>query len=342
MPIDKNKMLRYTVLDRCLRDLSRCYRTSDLLKAVNDELRKHDFKPVALRTIQLDLQTLQCEPHNAEYDFEMLASHCYRYADTSFHLPLTSLLPAERDALERTISVLQTYAEQTDEQSPQYQWLLIMLQTISGGDELPQVEQYVSFEHNKVFAGNAHFSKLLECILNHRPIVVRYQPYGREVSELKLHPYHLKQYNSRWFLFAKEQGQRGIINLALDRIHSIRLWKHDFEPTDIDFTTYFDNMIGVSRSNDMPIQQIMLRIANSRYPYVETKPFSERQRIVRHDDKYHTITFSMHINDELVAELLSFGADIEVIQPLHLRDKIHDILKQAVDQYSPAQKPCTQ
>ena len=341
MPIDKNKLIRYKVLDQCLCDLSRTYCVGDLLQVVNAELERLDQPAVSRRTIQNDLQTLKYSPFNVEFDEEMYAAHVYRYADTSFHLSLVHLLPADMDTLRRSIDILHRYLLEADEQTPQYLWLLIMLQLIAGGNELQAVEQYVSFEHNSVFAGNAHFAMLLECVINHRPIVVRYQPYGREVMELHLHPYHLKQFNNRWFLFAKEE-KIGVANLALDRIHSIRPWQCEFEPSDVDFTAYFDNMIGVSHSDDMAVETIVLRVANKRYPYVETKPFSDRQHIVSHDNESHTITFPMQVNNELVAELLSFGADIEVLQPQHLRERMRAIAEQCAIQYSSAQKPCTQ
>lgn len=84
-------------------------------------------------------------------------------------------------------------------------------------------------------------------------------------------------------------------------------------------------MTGVSRNSDMAVEQIILRVSNQRYPYVETKPFSEKQRIADYNDQTHTIAFPMRVNRELVAELLSFGADIEVLQPQYLRLQIAEI-----------------
>jgi predicted DNA-binding transcriptional regulator YafY len=93
-------------------------------------------------------------------------------------------------------------------------------------------------------------------------------------------------------------------------------------------------MMGVSRNSDMAIEQIVLRVSNQRYPYVETKPFSEKQRIIKHDEQTHTIAFPMRVNNELVAEILSFGADIEVLQPQHLRQRIAETVAQMQTQYA--------
>jgi predicted DNA-binding transcriptional regulator YafY len=42
----------------------------------------------------------------------------------------------------------------------------------------------------------------------------------------------------------------------------------------------------------------------------------------------------MRVNNELVAEILSFGADIEVLQPQHLRQRIAETVAQMQTQYA--------
>jgi len=326
MPVDRNKMLRYQVLNTCFQDTSRHYHIGDLVDSCNRELRRYDLREVSKRTVQLDLQTLQAEPYNVEFDPDLKEQNIYRYADTSYNLELLKLTAPDRDALTRTIEVLRGRYSDPDEQNPQWQWMLTTLQAIADGRPLESADPYVSFENNEAFAGNAHFATLLESITNRHPIIVRYKPYQQpDPEDLKTHPYHLKQFNSRWFLFAAVEGRDGIQNLALDRIYSIRQWRHAYRPPEVDFSTFFDDMIGVSRNSDMSVEQIILRVSNQRYPYVETKPFSENQRIVDYDDQTHTIAFPMRVNRELVAELLSFGYDIEVLQPQHLHRQIAEI-----------------
>lgn len=329
MPVDRNKMLRYQVLNRCFQDTSRHYHIGDLVDSCNRELRHYDLREVSKRTVQLDLQTLQAEPYNVEFNPVLKEQNIYRYADTSYNLELLKLTAPDRDALTRTIEVLRERYSDPDEQNPQWQWMLTTLQAIADNRPLESADPYVSFENNEAFAGNAHFATLLESIINRHPVIVRYKPYFQpDPEDWKTHPYHLKQFNSRWFLFAAVEGREGIQNLALDRIHSIRQWRHAYRPPEVDFSTFFDDMTGVSRNNDMAVEQIILRVSNQRYPYVETKPFSENQRIADYDDQTHTIAFPMRVNRELVAELLSFGADIEVLQPQHLRQQIAEIATQ--------------
>lgn len=334
MPLDRNKMLRYQVLDRCFRDTSRLYRVGDLLECCNHEMLRYDFRPVSKRTVQNDIQMLGMEPYNVEFDETLKSSNCYRYADTTQSLKVLRLIDPNHDALLQTIDALREKYNDPDNQNPQWQWMLLTLQALADNRTMQANEQYVSFENNVAFAGNVHFAPLLECIINRHPATIRYQPYKHPVStEKNIYPYYLKQYNSRRFLFAKIDGNDTISNFALDRIHDVRPWKHTFEPTDIDFSVYFDDVIGVTVNDAMTIENITVKVSASRYPYVETKPFSEKQRILKHDSKSYTISFPIKINNELIAKLLSFGSDLEVIHPEHLRQQVAETIQQMHNQY---------
>lgn len=335
MPLDRNKIVRYQVLDRCFRDTSRLYRVSDLLECCNLELQRYDYPSIARRTIQNDVQILGMEPYNVEFDESLKKSNCYRYADTTQSLKVLKLIDPNRDALLQTIDSLRDIYNDPDNQNPQWQWMLLTLQALADNRPIDANEQYVSFENNAAYAGNIHFAPLLESIINQHPVTIRYKPYQHITpKEWNIYPYYLKQYNSRWFLFARIDGKDELTNFALDRIYEVKPWKHRLEPTDIDFSTYFDNVIGATVNEAMVVETVTVKIAASRYPYVETKPFSEKQRILKHDSKTYTISFPIKVNNELIAKLLSFGSELEVLHPQHLRQQIAEMVQQMHNQYS--------
>ena len=51
-------------------------------------------------------------------------------------------------------------------------------------------------------------------------------------------------------------------------------------------------------------------------------------------DKYSIFYYTMRITPDLVAELLSYGARIEVLQPRELRAMMHTELTEALKYYS--------
>lgn len=50
-------------------------------------------------------------------------------------------------------------------------------------------------------------------------------------------------------------------------------------------------------------------------------------------DNYIFITIKVKVNKELIANIISYGADVEVISPLSLRESIKNIVEQMFKQY---------
>ena len=93
---------------------------------------------------------------------------------------------------------------------------------------------------------------------------------------------------------------------------------------------------------DKPIYDIVLRVSNTRYSYIETKPILPSQTELRslRGENYRTILFKSQINKELVSLIMSFGSDVVVIEPQELKDKITSIISSMNKNYESLQKPC--
>ena len=342
MPQNKDQLLRYKRLDECFRNTSRLYNMHALMDAVNQVMDDVYCKEVSLRTIQNDVKELQFSPYNVEFDEDLRKSGYYRYADTDFKLELVqSLTEHERTAVRETVELLKPIVEDIEDSTPLQQYMYLCLQQLAGGDSLSFEFPSVAFENNGALAGIGNFGELAKAIMNRQPLKISYRSFrSSKAEELKIHPYLLKQYNGRWFLIAATSGYEGISNYALDRILNVKLWKVKYIPAEIDINDYFRHTIGVTVT-DSPVEKIVLKISNKRYPYVETKPFSDEQRIVSHDDNYHTISFPMRINREFVSELLSYGDDLEVVEPQNLKALMVEKIDSMQKNYSATQKDCT-
>ena len=83
MPVDKQVLLRYQVLNKCFRNRYRDYTIDDLVDECNKALRKADKPDVSKRTVQNDINILE-----ADYGIVLKEKlkrgrqRLYRYADT--------------------------------------------------------------------------------------------------------------------------------------------------------------------------------------------------------------------------------------------------------------------
>ena len=323
MAVDRHVRERYRIIDGCFRNSGKQYDIDDLLEEVNRQLVKIDCQPISKRTLQKDIADMQLE-----YDFKLDDTlwdgrkRIYRYADTSFSI--FSIRNEEREALERTINMLRSFPEP---RPLQYDYVAACLEQLSTMKSLSDGVSNVVFQDNLDYIGREHFLPILQAVENHQPLKIQYRTFtGKEVAK-SLFPYQLRQYNERWFLVASDQGYKSLSLYALDRIQSVDQLHIPFVEYDGDIDAHFENVIGVSANDKAEVEEVKLSISAKRFPYIETKPLHWSQTEIKKEStsEYRVVTLRVQINNELIALLLSFGDDLEVLEPSSLRHKISDI-----------------
>ena len=138
----------------------------------------------------------------------------------------------------------------------------------------------------------------------------------------RVYPYYLKQFNDRWYLIAQAVGYDSPAHYALDRIEGFEEISIKYKDSEIDFEEYFDDVIGVTVPERLEPVDVVLRVSNNRFNYIKTKPLHLSQRVISEEKNHTTISINVKINKELIALLLSFGADVEVISPTVLKEEM--------------------
>lgn len=318
MPVDKQVLERYRVLNRCFRNRYREYAIEDLVEECNKALRKLDRKEVSKRTIQNDINALEAD-YGILLDEKLKRGRqrLYRYVDTDYSLPLIRINDEERHKLQDAIRVLVHF-----EGEPMYDWARTLLMQIEGGLFDDESTPVVSFQSNPDLKGIDFFGKLLQAIIQKRVLKIEYAPFGKDSYTERVYPYHLKQFNDRWYLIAQAIGYDTYAHYALDRIESFEEIALKYKEPEVDFSEYFDDVIGVTVPERLEPVDVLLRVSNNRFNYIKTKPLHLSQRVVGEDKGHTTISINVKINKELIALILSFGPDIEVLSPISLRAEV--------------------
>ena len=94
MPANKNALIRYKTIDRCLRNRFRRWTIDDLTEACSAALREMEgiTKGVSMRTVQGDLQMMRSDKLGYNAPIEVFDKIYYRYADPDYSIngmPLT-------------------------------------------------------------------------------------------------------------------------------------------------------------------------------------------------------------------------------------------------------------
>jgi predicted DNA-binding transcriptional regulator YafY len=176
---------------------------------------------------------------------------------------------------------------------------------------------------------------LLRRIQEKKAVLVKYRPFTTgEPMDIVIHPYFLKEYHNRWYIFGLEHDPRRLVNLALDRMISLDDSKNHYIPNRvIDPEQYFNDIIGVTYYSGMKKEKVVLQFTRERAPYVITKPIHPSQQIISEDMEGTTLCIEVIPNKELIREILSFGSDVKVLGPEQVAGEVREILKMACENY---------
>ncbi|MEE3415141.1 MAG: WYL domain-containing protein [Prevotella sp.] len=324
MPVDKQVTLRYKVLNDCFRNRFRMFTINDLVDECNKALQTvYDKQEVSERTIRQDIADLQLPPYNVRFDetLKIGRKRVYRYYDLDYTLPMFRMNDEERNLIQRAICVLEDF-----EGEPMYDWARMLLMQVGGGLLGDEVSSVVSFQSNPDLEGIAHFNGLLQAIVSKHPLKIQYTPFGKPTISTKVYPYHLKQFNDRWYLIARTVDYDGLTNYALDRIVDFEEIVIPYKEAEVDFNDYFDDVVGVTVPEG-DSEDIVIKVSKRRFNYIKTKPLHMSQRVIEESDDYVIVSINVKVNNELEALLLSFGSDVEVLSPESFRTRIAEKIK---------------
>ena len=324
-----NQQRRLLAIDRCLRS-GLAYRIKgELDQRCNRILEEDGIRSYSWRQYYNDINFLEIH-YSAPIE---RANGRVRYSDRKYSIIQMPMDENEWRDYEEMLAMLRRFCNEShnaltfDLRDRMKQWL---------GDYETE-GKVVSFERVDNYEGAVWFDKLFACISRRQVIDLWYKPFYQEAVLATVSPYHLKQYNGRWFLIASmEDGRGGLIrHYALDRIEDIKEnAKAVFRSTNIDFGEYFFPVIGVTIPEDGETQTITLRVRKKEYPYVETKPLHITQEKMCEDEDSVTITIEVMVNFELKQRLLSHADYVTVIAPQSLREEMKSLIENMWKNYA--------
>ncbi len=324
MSINKLALIRYKTIDECLKNRFRNWTLDDLIDKVSDALYEYEGidSGISKRTIQLDIQNMRSEKLGYNAPIIVVDRKFYTYEDEDFSITNSPINNADMEKMKEIVSVLKQLNgfSYFDEMSD----MIIKLEN-NLNKSAKKTKNYIQFENNKLLKGLEKINPLYQAILNQKPLSIEYKSFKAQESQRQIYfPYLLKEYRNRWFLICKPKSQNHLITLALDRIENFEiLEKEHFVSYDkVDFDTYFNDVIGVTKTLRDQSQNVVFTIDKANAPYVKTKPFHSSQEIISEDENGTTFSIQVVLNFELEREILGFGENIKVLEPRLLVKKI--------------------
>ncbi|WP_031425534.1 helix-turn-helix transcriptional regulator [Flavimarina sp. Hel_I_48] len=333
MPITRNALIRYQCLDQCFRNPGKNFCINDLLESCNNALRElnPDTEGIKKRQLYEDIRFMESsQGWSIQLDrYKEGRKTYFRYEDRDFSINNQPINELEAEQLKSALLILKRFKG-----LPQFNWINEILPKLDQSFGLTtSSENIISFDNNEFLKGIEFIDPLFNAILYQKVLLIKYQSFRNpEPVEVVFHPWHLKEYNNRWFLFGKSGDFENLTNLALDRILGITEKTESYIESTVDFQEYFDDFIGVTKEPG-DIQKIKFWASLQQAPYIKTKPLHASQKRIVDDGSGYTFSIEVIPNYELERLILSFGESLKVIEPIGLKEKIKNRLNENLANY---------
>jgi predicted DNA-binding transcriptional regulator YafY len=339
MALNKNALIRYKTIDKCLQNRYRAWTLDDLTEACSEALYEYEGRDVNVskRTVQLDIQMMRSDKLGYNAPIVVYNRKYYTYENEDYSITDIPLTENDMNVLTETVEMLKQFKDFS-----LFSELGGIIQKLEDKVYTERTHQapVIHLDKNEFLQGLEHLDVLYQAIIKKVVLKINYKSFrAREASVLTFHPFILKEFNNRWFLIGKTSVEKPVVNLALDRILSI---EYDLKTPYLDESfngdEYYKNTIGVTVLNDAQLQEVIFRVDNYNAPYILTKPFHASQEVLEMTDEGVIFKIKVHLNFELERLILGFGDSIEVIAPGRLRNRILKKLKRSLEAYDTNQE----
>jgi predicted DNA-binding transcriptional regulator YafY len=330
MPTNKEALIRYRVIDRCLVNYDYVPKNK-LIQACEEAL---DIAPIGERTIDQDIHDMR-EDDRLGYHAPIMFSRVkggYYYDDPEYSINNIPLNEEEIDALSfaatmldqfRNISIFSTFSGAVQK--------VVEAVNIKRMSKEEDLLPFIEFEQSPTDIGQQYIEPIIIAIKDKKVIKFKYQKFGVEKSySHKVHPYLLKQYHNRWYLIGWNHDLEQIFTFSLDRFvgapEIIDLPYHD-----IGFNTreYYKSVIGIIAPMQKPVK-VVLKFTKSQVWYVITQPIHSSQKVTMKKD-HAMVELKVIPTYELTQMIMGWGPEVEVMKPKGLREEILKLHQKCIE-----------
>jgi len=350
MPITKNSFARYQVIDACIRNRQRSYPDIGYLI---DRCSQRLDQQISRSTIEKDLKAMKDEPEPGyyapiRYDRQ---KHGYYYEDPEYSISNIQLKEEDIDAIEfaarilrqyRGFHMVKRYAEAIDR--------IIDVVDVRRILSLEEFEEYVQFETPPYMEGTGYIEPIIRAIKEKKVLRIEHLSFkafkpesSANKSKLKvetphatsriLHPYLVKEYNSRWYVIGWDENEKDIRTFGLDRIKSIEPVDNRYRKSDFNPKEYFKHTIGIIAPQSKP-PMLKIEFTKQQAQYIITQPIHASQAVIKETRSKVVFRFELHPTYEFISYILAQKDNVKVIAPKWLKDRVIEIINRMLKQYT--------
>lgn len=336
MPVNRNALIRYRTIDKCLQNRRRKWTIDNLIECCSEALYEYEgiSKDISMRTIRMDLNAMRSDKLGYNAPIIVTDKKYYSYEDPDYSIANIPLTTQDLSILQEVSHLLQQFKgfSHFSEVSEMVNKLEDKIYS-----EQHQQAPVIDFEKNELLTGIEWLDVLYKAIIQEQTLFITYQSFkARQPGNIIFYPYLLKEYRNRWFVLGMKKEGKEVLTLALDRIQSVdKAEQQKFVfPKNFDSSTYFNDIVGVTKNFGNRPVKVRFKASRQQAPYIITKPIHPSQQL---EEKLPDgVVFSITVipNFELERELLGFGNGLRVLSPESLVKRLKQVVASMQQLYS--------
>lgn len=215
-------------------------------------------------------------------------------------------------------------------------WLLSSFSVNNMIQESRKLQQRIIFE--QIPSGNEFLVAVINAMQNNSRIGVIYQGFGfTQPRQFTLEPYCVKVFKQRWYMACNSHIDNKIRIFALDRIKQMEQTGESFVfPETFEAAVFFMNSYGIIvDSEDFDVETIRLKVTdkNNKRQYFRSLPLHSSQKESEKQTGYSVFEYRLYPTYDFLQEILSHGAEIEILAPAWVREECAYIVEEMYKMY---------
>lgn len=201
-------------------------------------------------------------------------------------------------------------------------WLLNTFAVNNLINESHHLKNRILFEN--IPSGRKFLTPIIEAMRDNLEIELLHKSYWYDEPHTYIvQPYCIKVFKQRWYVIGYCKERNALRTFSLDRIQKLNTLDTKFiVPKDFDGNDYFENCFGIIADDDLSVEIIRIKVYGMHVQYVRALPFHHSQVEIETNNEYSIFELRMKPTFDFKQELLSRGADIEVLSPLFFREEM--------------------
>jgi hypothetical protein len=222
------------------------------------------------------------------------------------------------------------YIENTEdiEKGGMRSWLLNTFAVNNLINESHKLKSRILFE--KIPSGQHFLTPIIEAMRDGFSLEITYQSFWRDDAHtFEIEPYCMKIFKQRWYVIGLNLYHDALRIYSLDRIQHIHTTERKFKmPKTFEPDNYFKDSFGIIVDEEIDPCFVEIRVDESQRKYFNALPLHHSQEEIETTDDYSVFRYFIRPTYDFRQELLSHGAEIEVLSPQWFREEVSAISKE--------------